>query len=355
MGGKDIRYRFVDPWEVEALESKDGELRNVSLGREHYVSFSIGHIMRACEKVQHSLGGFHLLTLWNALNGGICLTKSLASVHPPWERDAGGDMPVKNSNVTHSPPYENCIHQHLYRNELFRRLKLPQRFLALVQVELLDLKNLTFPSASSSLTVYALLRLKRTASNTPLTHKARTLDSACTEPIKIGKSSGPNAPVSWGRLVRFRFPLPEEVDYEGVSFDRDREVLFKGPPCVLQMSVYEKKFMTDVSLGGADISLDDLACERQLEEWVPLRLAKDAISWFARIRLTLRFELMCLKTEYFDSKGNLEEICPSVGARKIFLLSRMGGAHEDVKGFKKSTSTPESVAYLESVVLHDPG
>lgn len=124
-------------------------------------------------------------------------------------------------------PYDNSIRQHLYGNHLFRRLELPQRFLALVQVELLDLKNVTSPSGTSSLTAYALLRLKRQGSSAPLNHKARSLDSACTQARKISKSSGPNAPASWGSLVRFRFPLPEDVNCEGKSFDTDRESLFK--------------------------------------------------------------------------------------------------------------------------------
>ena len=124
-------------------------------------------------------------------------------------------------------PYDNSIRQHLYGNHLFRCLELPQRFLALVQVELLDLKNVTSPSGTSSLTAYALLRLKRQGSSAPLNHKARSLDSACTQARKISKSSGPNAPASWGSLVRFRFPLPEDVNCEGKSFDTDRESLFK--------------------------------------------------------------------------------------------------------------------------------
>jgi len=224
---EETRYRFVDPWEVEVLESKDYELRAVSLGREHYVPFTIGAVARACEHSQRSLGGLHLLALWSAAKGGICLTKALASAHPPWERDQGGDLPIANGLISQPSTYESSLRQHLYRNALFRRLSLPQRFLAFVQVELLDLKNLTSPGGSPSLTAYALLRLKRTMSNAPLTHKARTLDSACTEQRKISKSSGPNAPASWGSLVRFRFPLPEDVDCEGVSFDRDCEALFK--------------------------------------------------------------------------------------------------------------------------------
>lgn len=345
---EEIRYRFVDPWEVEVLESKDFELRATSLGREHYVSFTIGAVARACEYSQRSLGGLHLLALWSAAKGGVCLTKALASAHPPWERDQGGDLPVANGLVSQCSTYESSLRQHLYRNALFRRLGLPQRFLAFIQVELLDLKNLTHPGSSPSITAYALLRLKRTMSNAPLTHKARTLDSACTEQRKISKSSGPNAPASWGSLVRFRFPLPEDVNCDGVSYDSDREALFKGAPCVLQISVYEKKFMNDLALGGADIKLDALSDGGQLEEWVPLRSQKSGVTWFARIRLTLRFELMCLEPKS-ASKESLEDQCPSAGLRKIHLLSRIGGVHEDSKGVQRSVSTPDFVGLLGNI------
>ena len=155
------------------------------------------------------------------------MTKAVASVYPPWERGEGGDMIFSDGVPTEPSPFANSIRQHLYRNSLFRSLRLPQRFLALVQVELLDLKNLTAPGGSLSLTVYALLRLRRSDSGAPLTSKTRTLDSAATPPIKLAKSTGPNAPASWGSVVRFRFPLPEDVSCDGVSLDRNREILFK--------------------------------------------------------------------------------------------------------------------------------
>uniref|UniRef100_A0A7S2MKE5 C2 domain-containing protein n=1 Tax=Helicotheca tamesis TaxID=374047 RepID=A0A7S2MKE5_9STRA len=345
----EIRFRFVDPWEVEALESKEGEVLGASLGREHYLAFNVGIVTRSCEEILRSLGGLHLLGLWSHSKGGICLTKAIASVHPPWERDSGCDLEMKRGALAEASPYTNSIRQHLYRNSLFRHLGIPQRFLALIQVELLDLKNLTSPGGSSSLNAYALLRLKRPGSGAPLTHKARTLDSACTQPTKIGKSTGPNAPASWGSLVRFRFPLPEDVNCDGVSFDRDREALFKGAPSVLQLSVYEKKFMSDLQLGGADVKLDALTSGGQLEEWVPLRAGKDVISWFARIRLTLRFEILCLNAD--DSDLDIDsDRCPSVGLRKIKELSQLGGAHEASKGFKKSVSTPDLLSYFESMV-----
>lgn len=341
-----VCFRFVDPWEVEAVESREGETMGASLGRGHYFAFSISAIASSCEASFRKLGGIHLLGLWTNSKGGVKLTKAIASVHAPWERDSGGDLQMSEGTVTEPTPFFNSIRKHLYRNDLFRRLHMPQRFVTLVQVELLDLKNLNAPSGTS-ISVYALLRLKRPGSSAPLSHKARTLDSSSTPPVKIGKIShaGPNAPASWGSLVRFRFPLPEDVNCDGVSQDVDREALFKGPPSMLQILVYEKKFMSDIALGGADVRLDALATGGQIEEWVPLRSEKHGIQWFARIRLTLRFELMCLPSQEHDCTI----LPPSVGLRKIQHLSKMGGTHEDSK-VKKSSSTPDLLSYFESMV-----
>jgi len=380
-----VRYRIVDPWEVEALESREGETKSASIGRERFLAFSLGLVASACETILRPMGGLSALELWTSGKGGVALTKAIASVHPPWERGEGGDMQFAGGLATEPSPFTNSIRQHLYRNSLFRTIRLPQRFLALVQVELLDLKNLTAPGGSLSLTVYALLRLRRSDSGAPLTSKTRTLDSAATQPMKLAKSTGPNAPASWGSVVRFRFPLPEDVSCDGVSLDRNREILFKvsgktstlvlegffrlcmftslmaphlfpcfsflcqGPPCVLQLSVYERKLLIDNPLGDADVKIDGLAAGGQLEEWVPLRTGKNGIHWFARIRLTLRFELMCLAppADTEDKEDGEDEAAPSVGLRRIHHLSRMGGAQEDVK---KSMSSPDLLSYFESMV-----
>lgn len=73
---------------------------------------------------------------------------------------------------------------------------------------------------------------------------------------------------------------------------------------------------------------------------------------FARVRLTLRFELLCLMTPALDDSGNMvkDEQCPSVGLKKIQKLSRLG-AHEDTKqGAKTSISTPDLVGYFGNML-----
>jgi hypothetical protein len=166
--------------------------------------------------------------------------------------------------------------------------------------------------------------------------------------MKLSRASGPNAPASWGSVIRFRFPLPEDVAIDGLSFDKDRDVLFHGPPRVLQVSVYEKKLLVDHSLGRADISTDGLWAGGQLEEWVPLRSEKHGIKWFARVRLTLRFELMCLAP--LDHKKNGDNSVRSAGLKKIQDLCSSGGSvHEDFP--KRSVSSPDLLAtYFEGMV-----
>lgn len=345
-GESDVRYRIVDPWEVEALPNREGETRGASLGRESFSRFSIGQVALSSESTLRDIGGHSLLELWTSTKGGVLLTKALASIDTPWERAGAGDLLPGNGIMTSVPPYLNSIRQHLYRNALFRRLDLPQRFVALMQVELLDLKNLSSPGGSVSLSTYALLRLKRDGNRAGLTNKTRTLDTAKTHATKLGKSSGPNAPASWGSVVRFRFPLPEDVSVEGSSLDDDRETLFKGPPCVLQITVYEKKLIVDNSLGTADIRTDGLWSGGQLEEWVPLRSDKQTITWFARIRLTLRYELMC----HACDAVSMDTISgtSSVGLRRMEELIRAGAsAHEDNK---QATSSPDLLTYFESMV-----
>ena len=340
-----LRYRIVDPWEVEAVNDREGETRSAVLGRQQYHAFSLGKIALACENDFRTLGGLPLLELWTSSKGGVILSRALACVHPPWERASGGDLQVFKGQVREPEPFDNAIRQHLYRNSLFRRLGLPQRFMALIQVELLDLKNLTSPTGSLSLSVYGLLRLKRKGSSSVLANKTRTLDTAQTHPVRLGKPSGvgPNAPATWGSVVRFRFPLPEGVNVDGSALDPDRESLFRGPPTVLQISVYEKKLLVDTALGSADISTNGLWAGGQLEEWVPLRSEKHGgIHWFARIRLTLRFELMCKINETGDMTP------PSVGLQRMATLTKNGGAaHED---HKRSMSSPDLLGYLESMV-----
>ena len=68
---------------------------------------------------------------------------------------------------------------------------------------------------------------------------------------------------------------------------------------------------------------------------------------FARIRLSLRFELLCLDPSLDASESSKgEPRCPSVGLKKIQKLSRLG-AHEDQKSPSRSSSTPDIFGYFQ--------
>ena len=281
---KDIRYRFVDPWEIESFEmTSRSDTQGAMLGRACYVRLNMTSVSRVTESVLNSIGGYSLVSSWSVNGGTDMINSAISHTLPPWERSSNGDCErfydTHYGSELRRTNYMDSIRRHLYRNSIFRRLSLPQRFISIIQVELLDLKNLTSPGGAPSLIAYALIRLKRSGKGSPLTHRIRTLDSAATEPAKIDRSSGPNPSASWKSKTRFRFPLPENVDSYGVSPNKDREALFPGPPSMLQLSVYEKKFITDSRLGSADIKLDGLSEKACLEEWVPLRSGKDGVVW----------------------------------------------------------------------------
>jgi len=100
--------------------------------------------------------------------------------------------------------------------------------------------------------------------------------------------------------------------------------------------------MTDSLLGGADVNLEALPGDSHVIEWVPLRLSQQAnVTWFIRVRLSLRFELMCLEENNPAISADTESRCPSVAVKRLKALSSIGGAHEDNKGFRKVISAPD--------------
>jgi len=100
--------------------------------------------------------------------------------------------------------------------------------------------------------------------------------------------------------------------------------------------------MTDSLLGCADVNLEALPGDSNVIEWVPLRSSQQAnVTWFIRVRLSLRFELMCLEENDPIISADIESRCPSVAVKRLKVLSSVGGAHEDSKGFRKILSAPD--------------
>jgi len=160
----------------------------------------------------------------------------------------------------------------------------------LVQVTLLDVKNLS-PGGISGSGMFAVVRLKREGSNAPCTNKNRTKDSCLSEGGKGGKG-GMNC------CAQFRFPLPEGIGSDLAGFDEHRERLFKGPPTLVKIGVYEKRsFLGDSLIGFGDTPLKTLVgANGEGEDWLPLaREGGGAGGHFVRVRVNVRFEVMRLK------------------------------------------------------------
>jgi rhamnose utilization protein RhaD (predicted bifunctional aldolase and dehydrogenase) len=65
------------------------------------------------------------------------------------------------------------------------------------------------------------------------------------------------------------------------------------------------------------------------------------------MRISLRFELMCLDASGIDEDGK-DERFPSIALKKIRSLSRLG-SHED-HNMKSSISTPQLMGYFGNML-----
>ncbi|CAM9726281.1 unnamed protein product [Choristocarpus tenellus] len=201
----------------------------------------------------------------------------------------------------------------MYRNALFRRLRLPHRFQALVRADLLGLKNLSPHYQPSRTDVYAFIALKRPeprqqgrgggggshgghvsyaggyggggeagarrwGRETAVTGVKRLLPSA------NGQASQQSR---WGAAATFRFALPEGslphiLHYGSQAF---RLVLGEegagagsgqGPPRSIRVGVWRKHIFSEEWLGEVEVPLNELDDREPVEEWVPLRGEKGA-------------------------------------------------------------------------------
>ena len=304
---KNVYYRFVDPWEVESFVGGAGALKSGFFGRNFYdnagVQQGYGKYGRAglgngVEEEVRSTFGPSGLSLWSSMDGSRHLEQLVAK------------MKIKNDGTSGNKgedfwsfkhKFMKDIREYLYRNSLFDLVGSTNRFVAIVQVELLDLKNLSASHiASPAMSTYAVVRLRRAGSTAPVTNKSRSKDSFMTEPVKltnVGKGGGSKDPVGWGSVACFRFALPEGVGCSDIkSFDESREKLFRGPPSVVFMNVYEKKpFFGDLLLGGGEVGMGKVGVGQPWENWCPLNSMSGGHptkEWFVKVRVSTRFEIM---------------------------------------------------------------
>ncbi|KAG5176710.1 hypothetical protein JKP88DRAFT_202900 [Tribonema minus] len=232
--------------------------------------------------------------------------------------------PAEAAIAEGTDPYSSCLFEHLARNALLRRLRLPHRFLALVQVELHDLKNLSPHFQAQPMDVFAVARLQRGAS-APASHKHPTLGSAVTDAHRVVPCAEAKAGRQWGGATIFRYALPEDalplIDVSGALsapavMRRHPAGGAPGPPSVLQLAVFKKSLLSDDCLGGTEVPLHSLNAHTTLDEWYPLKHVKHkrwgkvgaeggaggtwgagftggaGSSWFLNLRITLRFVVM---------------------------------------------------------------
>lgn len=67
------------------------------------------------------------------------------------------------------------------------------------------------------------------------------------------------------------------------------------PPTTIGLASYEKRsYMGDLLIGNGDLQLNDLVPgdSGAIEDWIPLTSEKEGVTWFVRVRVTLRFEIM---------------------------------------------------------------
>jgi hypothetical protein len=295
-------------------------------------------------------GGQAAVGLWSQLAGRSWLVRLATSAEPPFARHTCSGSSCELAGTAAAPPaapavvavaercslhsttattatsatasaaavscdpFSACLFEHMCRNALLRRLHIPHRFLALVQVELRDLKNLSPHFAASPMDVYAAVRLKRSSGIDPAapTHSTNNsssssgggtaaaasskhvpLGTAITEVRRVVPSAEAGAGRHWGGAAVFRFPLPEDasssIDALGAGAFAQALELYQqqqqqqssstcsstlppaGPPSVLQLIVHRKHLLADDCLGAAEVPLHSLSDDVQLDEWVPLK------------------------------------------------------------------------------------
>lgn len=203
------------------------------------------------------------------------------------------------------------------RNALFRRLRLPHRFQALVSVQLLGLKNLSPHYHPSKTDVFAAVTLKRPdpamggGAGTRSVGNPSGGDLSVADPKRRGRetfitpvkrllptANGQAIQQSrWGVKAGFRFALPEEASPYVLAYgDRAYELVMggygpdgtdggvwakgtgagigvesQGPPRCVRITVWRKLFVTEQRLGEVEVPLNGLDDRGVVNEWVALR------------------------------------------------------------------------------------
>jgi hypothetical protein len=357
-----IFYRYVDPWEVSVVTDQTAVLASCRLGRlwlgpvsaygasglvevistylkdaheretamlqlpslgagtfnSNLVSQTVSKSMSmsmdsmdtesigASGAVSH-MGDRGFVKLWETLRAEAWLVMCVSSATDQPERETGGPDAFVEANVTGlsaQDPYHRCVARYLYRNALFKRVMLPHRFVAMIQIDTFVLKDLAphkFKAGvvSAPIEVYGVLRLIRSGGGGGVKKSDALKKGSCdivvtpsrrAETAKSASTSQPSEYL-WREQAVLRFPLPESILSVDPFCEEDSRYL-RQPPRKLQLSVYEtRSLFGDQKLGDLELPLSALTDDRPLREWLPLTSEKGS-AWFIRIQLQLRFLLM---------------------------------------------------------------
>lgn len=347
-----VFYRYVDPWEVSVVTDQTAVLASCRLGRlwlgpvSAYGASGLVEVVSNYLKDAHdretvmlqlpglgtgtfnsnvidsaisqdsadSLGSLlahagdrGFLKLWETLRAEAWLVMCISSATDQPERETGGPDAFVEANVTGlsaHDPYHLCISRYLFRNALFKRVYLPHRFVAMIQIDTFVLKDLAphkFKAGvvSAPIEVYGVLRLIRSGGGGGVKKSDALKKGSCdivvtpsrrAETAKSASTSQPSEYL-WREQAVLRFPLPESILSVDPFCDDDAKYL-RQPPRKLQLSVYEtRSLFGDQKLGDLELPLSALTDERPFREWLPLTSEKGS-AWFIRIQLQLRFLLM---------------------------------------------------------------
>jgi hypothetical protein len=204
--------QIVNRWEVEPLHGGGGGggvLRQGSLGRAVYApapADDASSTLTAPADELRATVSPAAADLWLKLSGGRWIARTPTRSPLPY-------IPRRycQTGVT---AYLSCLFDYMFRNSVLWRLKLPHRYLPLVRVEMIDLKNLLPHYHPSPMDVYAVLKLGAAADDDSLIaqrHRYNFPDCQVTDVKRVVPSGEAQAGRQWSGAAVFRFALPEDA------------------------------------------------------------------------------------------------------------------------------------------------
>jgi hypothetical protein len=375
---------YVDPWQVTSIvdhaQQQSPETTFANLGRQKYCPLGFENtgdsfIDRIVNARELEKSATPLKSVWMILGGNRYFIQTISSVHPQTHRESSA--PVGRSGSVADDAYCAVIEQHLYRNALFSRCFLPHRYVAIVSVKILGLRDVNVQKhrglvPSGSIELFSMMTLTRTASCHPSRAeqlaiqsqaqgstflnvlgqdftdvKKHGLNTIISQAVKVdpfvGGHDSQSSEYPWKDSVMFRFPLPENI--LSLDSEEDYQTFLKSPPKIIKVTVFERTFFSDNKLGEISLPLSTITSETVFKEWLPLsqkdKAAKSS-SWFLHIQASLKFCLMSL--------SDIPSLAPSFSASEspdlgVIKTKRFG---DSVRSFGSSLSQNS----LASVVRH---